>query len=201
MPFHRALADEVALSAEGGIVDDGIRLPAVGMAGVVDLLGRIGAGVVCCDGHGLHAVLLLHLLGLGIELLLAAPHEDEVTTLAGMDVLEAGAEPAVGTGDEGCVAERCVLHDVGSFPCAALPSRFFLTVKRLRGRGSSQNISVCQPAIRLRHSVPRNLSCRAGRALLSISSLNWIATIYLLSKLLFNFHCIGGGFSEQVQRL
>ncbi len=69
------------------------------------------------------------------KLLLAAPHEDEVTTLAGMDVLEAGAEPAVESGDEGSASERCVLHDVGSFPCAALPGRFFLTVKRLWGEG------------------------------------------------------------------
>lgn len=156
--LHRALAGEVALSAEAGIVDDDIRPPAVGMAGVKDLLDRIGAGEICCDGHGLHAALLLHLLGLGIELLLAAPHEDEVAALAGMDVLEAEAEPAAGSGDEGCVAERCVLHGVGSFPRAALPGRSFLTVKRLRERGSSQNISVCQPDIRLRHSVPRNLA-------------------------------------------
>lgn len=137
------------------------------------------------------------------KLLLVAPHEDEVTTLAGMDVLEAGAEPAVETGDEGCVAERCVLHDVGSFPCAALPGRFFLTVKRLRGR-AHRRTSVCASLLSDCATASQGIwhrSCRAGRALLSINSLNWIATIYLLSKLLFNFHCIGGGFSEQVQRL
>ena len=65
------------------------------MAGVEDLLGGLLGGEVRCDGVGLDAVLLFDLGCLGVQLDLAAAHQDDVAAGGRVNIDEFGAEAAV----------------------------------------------------------------------------------------------------------